>query len=67
MYLQDAADARAQFVSLRREMETERSTAAAKLLHLDTSIKNLKAQNDAHVAHAQHMASCQDYPGIPYA
>lgn len=65
MHLQDAADARAQLVSLRREMETERSTAAAKLLHLDTSIKNLKAQNDAHVAHAQQMVSCHNSPGMP--
>ena len=64
MHVQDAADARTQFVTLRRETEAERSAAAAHVLHLETSIKHLQAQNDAHVARAQHMTSRHGVPGL---
>lgn len=62
--LQDAADARAQFVNLRREVESDKAAASAKILHLETAIKQLKTQNDAHVAHAQQLASCNSCSGL---
>lgn len=64
MHVQDAADAHTKFVTLRRETEVERSAAAAHVLHLETSIKHLQAQNDAHVARAQHITSRHGDPGL---
>eukprot|EP00892_Ulva_mutabilis_P006695 jgi/Ulvmu1/4398/UM002_0123.1 len=60
----DAAQARAQFVHLRREVEAEKSAASAKVIHLETAIEQLKTQNDAHIAHAQQLASCSRCSGL---
>lgn len=61
--VQDASDARTQFVNLRREVEAEKSAASAKILHLETAVKQLQTQNDAHVAHAKQLASSSGLSG----
>lgn len=62
--MQDAADAHSKFVSLRRETEAERTSAASKVIHLQTAIQELQAQNEAHVARIQQMATSQDTTGM---